>query len=160
MIYTFLGGSSYMTIDFLKVESVEELKKYGSLSQVREKFRTLVGNEDFELKTNTWDDMLESILKVQHLLKNLEILQQNKDDNEELYFKGKAEKYLFYLLELEGEERLKKLGVNKMHYANKERANKWKNNIAKIIHPDNCHHVKAEEAMKVLDKLYEEMVKR
>lgn len=149
-----------MAVDFLKVESIEELKKCGSLPLIREEFRTLVGNEDFALKTDTWDSMLESIMKVQNLLKNFEALQQKKEESKELYFKGEAEKYLFYLLELQGEERLNKLGVNKMHYVNKERANKWKNNIAKIIHPDNCHHEKAEEAMEVLNKLYEEMVKR
>jgi len=105
-----------MALDFLKVESVEELKEYGGLQQVREEFKVLVGDEDFTLKTNTWDNMFKSVLLVQQLLQNFDMLQQNRKENEELYFKGEAEKYLFYLLELQGEERLKKLGINKIHH--------------------------------------------
>ncbi len=149
-----------MDLNFLKADSIEELKSYGSLKEVRNEFEQLLGCEDIKFKMNTWENMYKSIRVIQKLLNINGGIKYSSDKEDDLYFKGTAEKYIYYLLELQGDERLKKLGVNKMHYVDKEIAAKWKKNIAKVIHPDNCHHIKAKEAMETLNKLYGEMIRR
>ena len=67
---------------------------------------------------------------------------------------------IFYLNELDGEERLNKLSVYKIHYLNEELARKWYLDIAKKIHPDvlikdNING--AEEAMSNLTAIYNGM---
>lgn len=142
--------------NILSVKSEEELKSMGSLRQLRLELQSIVGN-DIKLKTDTWKHLYDSILAVNSLVKKCsgESYIQKEDD---LYFKSEAEKYIFFLLELDGEVRQRKLKINKMHYLNPQTAEKWRNTIAKIIHPDSCKHIKAEQAMAELNKLYQEMI--
>lgn len=146
-----------MINNILDVKSEEELRKLGSLKTIRVEFESIVGKE-IKLKTNTWNNMYNSIIIIARLMRKSSNCANNQYND--LYFKGEAEKYIFFLLELQDESRLKKLKVNKMHYANKNIADKWKKDIAKIIHPDLCHHPKAEQAMSELNKLYEEMIRQ
>lgn len=144
--------------NILSVKSEEELKSMGSLKEVRLELQSIVGN-DIKLKMNTWEHLYNSILAVNNLVRKCsgEKYIPKEDD---LYFKSEAEKYIFFLLELEGEVRQRKLKINKMHYLNPQVAEKWRNNIAKIIHPDGCKHIEAEKAMIELNKLYQEMTKQ
>ena len=70
------------------------------------------------------------------------------------------DEYIFYLLELEGELRMQKLGINKSHFTNKKKAKQWRDKISKEIHPDKSDHKKAEEAMAKLNSIYEAMIGR
>lgn len=80
------------------------------------------------------------------------------NDNNEDYFKSKADKYIYCLLELSGEQRMKQLKIYKSLYINKEAAKEWYMNIAKNIHPDICKSKKAAEAMAELRSIYNNMV--
>lgn len=142
--------------NILSAKSEEELKSMGSLKQLRLELQNIVG-DDIKLKTDTWKHLYNSIMAVNSLAKKClgeSCIQKGGD----LYFKSEAEKYIFFLLELEGEVRQRKLKINKMHYLNPQVAEKWRNAIAKIIHPDSCKHIKAEQAMAELNKLYQEMI--
>lgn len=142
----------------LSVQSEEELKSMGSLKELRLELQSIVG-DDIKLKMDTWGHLYTSILAVNSLVKRCSgesVIQKEGD----LYFKSEAEKYIFFLLELEGEVRQRKLKINKAHYLNPQIAEKWRNAIAKTIHPDSCKHIKAEQAMAELNKLYQEMIKQ
>ena len=147
--------------------TIEELKKIGNIRKLRKELKELLG-DNIKIKTKSWKDLLESIealKKIAEFIYSMDNRQvkkekeeQKSDQEQDLYFKGEAEKYIFYLLELDGKTRLNKLGVNKMHYAKKETALKWRNEIAKKIHPDNCTNKMAQKAMNELNYLYREMV--
>lgn len=57
----------------------------------------------------------------------------------ECYFKNMAAEYIFYLVELDGGERLDKLGVEKACFLNKEFANKRYSELLEIILEDRSH---------------------
>ncbi|WYE90382.1 hypothetical protein LDK30_06060 [Fusobacterium polymorphum] len=77
---------------------------------------------------------------------------------EDLYFKDKVSKYIFYLVEIEGKPQLDFLGITYEYYSNKKVAEKWHKEMIKLIHPDRCKHPKATEAMQALEKLYKGMI--
>lgn len=74
------------------------------------------------------------------------------------YFSSEACEYLFYLLELDGEVRMTKLGITRTLFMKKEAAKKWYRQIAKLIHPDHCTHPNATRGMDVLNDLYTQMI--
>lgn len=143
--------------NILSAKSEDELKQMGTLKELRSELLSIVGN-DIKVRADSWKHLYESVVAVSKLVEKCSgvNISQNNDD---LYFKSEAEKYIFYLLELDGEMRQRKLKINKMHYSNLQIAEKWRNAIAKKIHPDNCKHIKAELAMSELNKLYQEMIK-
>lgn len=76
------------------------------------------------------------------------------------YFKSDKHEIIFYLNELDGEERLNKLSVYKAHYFNESVARKWYLDIAKKIHPDTLIKDKidgSEDAMSKLIAIYNGM---
>ena len=77
---------------------------------------------------------------------------------EDLYFKDKVSKYIFYLVEIEGKPQLDFLGITYEYYSNKKVAEKWHKEMVKLIHPGRCKHPKATEAMQALEKLYKGMI--
>jgi hypothetical protein len=74
------------------------------------------------------------------------------------YFNSKVDKYIFALTELDGKNRQRILGITSLHYKNKEFANKWKKEVALLLHPDKCNHPKAKEALEIMNNIYSEMV--
>lgn len=52
------------------------------------------------------------------------------------YFKNDAYEYIYYLLELDGKDQMDKLKIYKIHYYDRNKADKWYKNIIKKIHPD------------------------
>lgn len=146
-------------MNLFNANSEEELRKYGKLNNVRNELKKLLGSE-VKIKSNNWSNLFKSITALKRI--SLYIFGDNNNVElltNDIYFKGETERYIFFLLELDGEQRLEKLGVNRVHYSNKEIADKWRNGIAKIIHPDVCSHIKAEEAMAELNEMYREMLK-
>lgn len=134
------------------VASEKELKKLGlSFKEIKQQVSEMVPN--IEVKARSWED-LYSFIK-QHCMDVVE----SKASYASPYFKDEASEIIFYLLELDGELRLKKLKVNGRYYKDKEQARAWHNELIKKIHPDQSHHEKAEEATKELNELYGSMIK-
>lgn len=126
------------------VASVEELKTLGSFKVVKKMI-----TEDLKPKkvvARGWEELYKCI-------------KPQEPPYTSNYFKDEISEKLFYLLELEGELRLKKLGITKLHYKDKESATEWKRNMMKIIHPDQNTHIKATEGTIELNKMYEEMMR-
>lgn len=76
-----------------------------------------------------------------------------------MYFKSEVDRIIYALLRLDGEQRLRELGVNKSHTRDLEKAKSWRNKLAKLIHPDVCKHPESVEASTELTNLYEQMTK-
>ena len=146
-----------MKMDFLGANSVEELKKCGKLADLRKEIIDALG-DNISVKSKSWADFYSSLAALQKLAVHAAGA-AGKKPPKDLYFRGEAEKYIFYLLELDGKERLDKLAVSRLHYAKKDIAEKWKNKIAKAIHPDVCKHPLAEKATAQLNGMYQEMIK-
>ena len=154
-----------------EVKSVEELKSLGTLKSVKQEInkdiKGITGIKEItqfiKMGSNSWKGQLT---KIQNLKKIIELVNEENSivsDNEEFskesYFKSDAHKYIFYLLELQGEIRMEKLKIYKSHYINNEVAKSWYKNIAKKIHPDVCKDERAAEAMAELTSIFNNMVK-
>lgn len=74
------------------------------------------------------------------------------------YFQSSTHELLFYLLELDGEARMEKLGITARLFFKKAEAKKWYRELAKQIHPDTCHLPQATRGMEVLNHLYAQLL--
>ena len=147
-------------MNWLYVESLEELKSLGKFRDVCKKIKEDVG-ENIKVTGRSWADLYKNIVSFREIIEK--ISKDNKHhekENTEEYFISKIDEYIFYLLELEGELRMKKLGINKSHFTNKKKAKQWRDKISKEIHPDKSDHEKSEEAMAKLNSIYEAMIGR
>jgi len=82
------------------------------------------------------------------------------DEPEIEYFKSEGDRIIYALVELNGTARQNALEVTLAQHSNKSAATEWRNNLAKVIHPDICPHRKAGEALVELAEMYEEMTRR
>ncbi len=134
---------------WLQVKTLEELKILGNFKTVRAEIQGVLG-KSLKLKVNSWKRLLEAINTLQRFAGKV---------TGEIYFKSEAARIIYTLLELDGDIRLEKLKAYKSHYLDKDKAKKWRDNLMKIIHPDNCDHPNANIAANKLTELYKEMIK-
>jgi hypothetical protein len=80
---------------------------------------------------------------------------QNTDSD---YFVSPAAEIVYSIVKLDGEQRLKALGVNGSHYKDADKAKKWRNDLAAKVHPDKCAHPDADKAMNKVTAIYQNMV--
>ena len=78
--------------------------------------------------------------------------------SESSYFVSPEAEIIYNITKLDGEARLKALGVNRSHYKDAKKAKDWRNNLAMKVHPDYCTHSHAARAMDEITSLYENMV--
>lgn len=74
------------------------------------------------------------------------------------YFKSKEHRYIFALIELDGENRAKILEITRELYDDKNSAKVWRDKILKLIHPDICTIDGSDKAVAKLNELYARMV--
>lgn len=74
------------------------------------------------------------------------------------YFVSETARFIYALVELDGENQQRALGLTPAHYRNRDTAQTWYRGVAMMVHPDHCHHPKAKEAMGELDRIYRRMV--
>ena len=142
-------------MNLLDVKSLEALKTLGKHKELVAQFKETIG-EDKKVNTKSWLNLYESICNYVELLKSKR--EAAEKQYKDLYFVSKEAEIIFYLVELNGEIRLKKLGITKRYYNNKTKATNWRNDVLKIIHPDKCSHEKASEATSKLNSIYKEMI--
>ena len=75
------------------------------------------------------------------------------------YFADETSMPLFALIHLDGEIRMKLLGIDQELYESKKKAKRWRDNLLKKVHPDHCNHTAATIATANLDKIYQRMTK-
>lgn len=143
-----------------------------TVATLKAQHKTLAAAKAFHhLKANSWAALAEKLnpqpsikelqaeidrLKVENAaLKQQLATAQNTDSD---YFVSPEAEIVYSIINLDGEQRLKALGVNKTHYKNSDKAKKWRNDLAKKVHPDKCAHPQAGKAMDEITALYENMV--
>ena len=152
-------------MEWFNVESVDELKKLGKLRDIGPKIKQDC-NGIVNIKLGSWKNLYNSILNLRQLLLELqgekvignENVEVNNGQATNVYFTSLAAEYIFYLLELDGKDRLNKLNVNRKYYSNKRLAKVWRDKIAWEIHPDRCKINGADRALAKLNQLYESMI--
>lgn len=137
---------SMYTTDWSQIESVSDLKALGCFLEVKRLVQQQCNIGKF--KGKGWEDLLQ-------VIKKKRVCTQYVSN----YFKDESSEIIYCILELQGEARVQKLGINRLHYVDKQYAREWKNKLIKVIHPDQCTHVNANEATIELNKLYGEMIK-
>lgn len=147
---------------WLQAKTLDDLKACGSFNELRQQIKESLG-EKLSLKFGSWEDMFCAVQELRDFVtKACGTISENNDESKEtdtnsLYFQSDAARIIYALLELDGEQRLKELGIDKSYTKDLEKAKSWRNNIAKVIHPDVCKHPNASEASIKLTKLYERM---
>ena len=77
-------------------------------------------------------------------------------DNQDLYFKNEASKYMFALTEVDGRIQLNLLGVDYNHYRDENLAKNWYEYVKQTI--ENSEYTDLAEAIGILKVLYDEMI--
>jgi hypothetical protein len=77
-------------------------------------------------------------------------------DNQDLYFKNEASKYMFALTEVDGKIQLNLLGVDYNHYRDENLAKNWYEYVKGVI--EDSQYRDLTEAIGVLEVLYEGMI--
>ena len=146
---------------WIDVKNLDELKSLGKFMSVKKEISNDVG-ENIKITGRSWKDLFNNIIKFKEVVQKINISNINTCNNEDTneYFTSKANEYIFYLTELDGEIRMKKLGITKSHFSNKNKAKKWRDTISKEIHPDINNHPKSNIAMSKLNDMYSSMIGR
>lgn len=141
---------------WLDVNSVEELKTLGKFNAVKKEI-----NQDLLDKVNItgkgWDELYSNIIQFKFLIESINKVIE-RENNTSIYFLSASTEYIYYLMELEGDIKIKNLGITKNHYTNKKKAKEWKDKIYKSIKEEK--HPKLDEALEELNRIYELMIKR
>lgn len=152
-----------LAMRWINVKNVNELKSLGKFAEVKREIKQDVG-DNIKITGRGWNDLYKNITKfsnlVEHIYKsdiNSSNLVQSSDISSN-YFTSKSNEYIFYLTELDGEIRMKKLGITKSLFSNKNAAKAWRDKISKEIHPDINNHPKSTLAMAKLNEMYSSMV--
>jgi len=153
----------------LAVESLEELKELGKMREIRSTLQEKLGDR-LKIRARGWEHLFTAIQQLSGFIsvelanqlgdvtKTSLVVHEQEFDASVPYFKTEADRIIYALLELKGGEQQDKLHITKFCYNNAQHAKKWRNGLAKIIHPDKTDHPKAEEAIQVLQELYEGMI--
>lgn len=146
---------------WINANSVEELKTFGKFTEVKNGIKQDLGGV-VNITGRSWNNLYEKIVKFRKILEPIVNQQKQRSDNlsknNDSIFTSKANEYIFYLTELDGEIRMKKLGITKSHFTNKKKSKTWRDKISKEIHPDINTHPKAHKAMAKLNEIYSSMV--
>lgn len=162
-------------MDWLNVNNIEDIKKFGTLNEVKKiikndlkvyfsgvksKDKNII--EMISVKSSSWVGLLDKIKALKIFVNEFSDIKNNETYNSDAYnndyFKSKTDEYIFYLLEMDGKQRAEKLKINRNCYLSKVEAKKWRNKIAKELHPDKSNHKKATQAAAKLNQLYKEMI--
>jgi hypothetical protein len=152
-------------MEWLEAETLEDLKQLGSYRKMREEITNRLGNRIY-FKARGWADLWEVVQSIRQLKlsgrlpQEIERYQASTSDENLMYFKSEADRIIYALLRLDGEKRLRELGINKSHTRDLEKAKSWRNQLARLIHPDVCKHPESVEASAELAHLYKQMTKR
>lgn len=174
-IYLYEYYLGEIILNWLKVNSVDELKALGNIKEVRsiikhdlieffngQKSKEKNICEMIKITSNSWSGLYDKICALRNFMSSLNDKDEKKDhgnleDNIE-YFKTEEDEIIFYLLEMEGKSRSEKLGITRGCFRDKEVAKLWRNNIYKKIHPDKTKNKNASKAAAKLNQLYKEMI--
>ena len=112
---------------WINVKDVNELKSLGKFTQVKQEIKKDVG-DNIKITGRGWNDLYKNITKFSSLIEQIYESDLNNSDKIQQtsstfdYFTSKSNEYIFYLTELDGDIRMKKLGITKSLFSNKNKA--------------------------------------
>jgi hypothetical protein len=124
-------------------------------------------SDKVRIKARSWSDLWDIINTLRTLASEINSQQKDLKTNENQgeasdtnsgYFKSESHRIIYALVELGEGYRVKELKVDMSHYKDTAKARQWRNNIAKLIHPDHCDHPKAGLAIQELNKMFIGMI--
>jgi bifunctional DNA-binding transcriptional regulator/antitoxin component of YhaV-PrlF toxin-antitoxin module len=140
-------------MSWIQSTTLKELQSFGSFKDVRNTIQDYLG-ERLKLKARGWKNLLEV---VEHI-RSLTIPSESISTGDSLYFKSEAARIIYALVKLDGEQRLRELKIDRSYYRDSEKAKKWRNEIAKLIHPDRCNHPQSAVATNKLSEIFNSMI--
>lgn len=151
----------------LKAKNLEEFKELGKMLEIKYEVQEKLGDR-IKIRSRSWEELFSAIQQLKQLLNfqssdtipNDQLNLPSKNDSNIDYFKTRTDEIIYALIELKGKQRQEKLNITNFCYNNAQYAKKWRNDILKLIHPDKTKHPKAEEAVTLLQELYEGMVEK
>jgi hypothetical protein len=150
----------------LQSTTLKELQSCGAFKDVRHTIQDYLGTR-LKLKVRGWKNLLEVVehLRVFTISSNsisaLQVSEEiNSPDSDSLYFKSESARIIYALVKLDGDQRLKELKIDRSYYRDSEKAKKWRNEIAKLIHPDRCNHPQSAVATNKLSEIFNNMVRK
>ena len=149
-----------MIVNWMNVESVEELKQCGKVAQIRSQIKVVLGPKP-PITGRGYTDLFERIVEFREVLKqfNLPVDEQGEYImNDDVFFISKTHAYIFYLTELGEVDQKRLLKIEEKLFRNQREAMHWYNQIAILIHPRVCTHPKAMDASLKLKAWYDKMV--
>jgi hypothetical protein len=126
------------------IKTLDELKELGTIEEIKTKVEDTIS--PIKISANSFEELLEVIF----------VLKEKWIGLVEGPFVSKEAEYIYYLTELDGKNRTKKLGITDKHYVDKDTAKKWYREIAKLVHPDK-NNSNDNKAFEVLTELYKVM---
>lgn len=134
--------------NIFEAKTLDELQTMGKLADVRGPLKEMAAKYNIKVVTNKWILAWEGIQAVKKAI-----------EDDDPFFKSKAARLIFFLTQADGEMRMKELGVNRKHFADKDYAKAWMTDLLKVVHPDNCKHPLAADATAEVNRIYRDMVK-
>jgi hypothetical protein len=131
--------------DLKTIETIDQLNKLETVEKIAE----IINAEICPLKINptSYEDILDVINK----------LKVNWIKLSEIKVFDEMTKYVFYLTELEGEQRNKKIGIVEDMYSDEKKAKAWYRRLSKIVHPDK-NNGEGDVAFKILSEIYNVLI--
>jgi PhoPQ-activated pathogenicity-related protein len=142
-----------------------------TIASLKQQHKTLAAAKTFHnLKAKSWAALLEKLntpsikslqLKIDRLQSENTALKQQlaaAQTTESDYFVSPTAEIIYSIVKLDGEDRLKALGINRSHYKDPAKAKQWRNEMAAKVHPDKCTHPQAAIAIDEVTALYKNMV--
>lgn len=153
-------------MNWIQSTTLKELQACGSFKDVRHAIQDYLGTR-LQLKVRGWKNLLEVVEHLHNFTissKSISALQVSEEINfsegDSLYFKSEAARIIYALVKLDGEQRLKELKIDRAYYRDSEKAKKWRNEIAKLIHPDRCNHPQSAVATNKLSEIFNNMIQK
>lgn len=145
-------------------QTVDGLKELGTFTKVKAQVKreieatTLASGLKLACTPRGWPQLLAVIQK----FITIEAALGSATDsgaNGDQFFKSDDARFIFALVEMEGAQRNRLLGIDDEHYQSKAAAKAWRNQISQKIHPDRNHtHPLADQATSKLNEIYELLV--
>lgn len=135
---------------------------------LKKQFKTFKEAKEFHnLKAKSWAALAEKLNATLYIARIAELEAENAALKQQLataqttesdYFVSPTAEIIYSIVKLDGEDRLKALGINRSHYKDPAKAKQWRNELAAKIHPDKCTHPQAAIAIDEVTALYKNMV--
>lgn len=153
-------------MNWIQSTTLKELQSCGSFKDVRHAIQDYLGTR-LQLKVRGWKNLLEVVEHLRSFTissKAISTLGFSKEinfyDGDSLYFKSEAARIIYALVKLDGDQRLQELKIDRSYYRDSEKAKKWRNEIAKLIHPDRCNHPQSAVATNKLSEIFNNMIRK